>query len=98
MSISWSFRSRLVHARKAWRIPRPRAVKEAIMARTKTPDIHEVEREVGELPGSVREALLAFCEGRPVKRVSVEAFGRRVPKAEVDAAIARLDSLSFDEI
>jgi hypothetical protein len=62
----------------------------------KNPDIDEVEREIGELPGSVREALLAFCEGRRVRSVSVDVFGNRPPHAEVDAAIGRLDELSFE--
>ena len=68
------------------------------MSQAITPDIREVEREVGELPGSVREALLAFCEGRPVKNVSVAAFGKKSPVAEVDAMLARLDEMSFDEL
>lgn len=63
-----------------------------------TVDIGEVEREVGELPGSVRAALLAFCEGQTVDRVACEAFGGRAPRNEIDAAIARLDALSFDEM
>lgn len=68
------------------------------MADELTVDMGEVEREVGELPGSVREALLAFCEGQPVNRVAREVFGGRAPRCDVDAAIARLDALSFDEI
>lgn len=63
-----------------------------------TVDMGEVEREVGELPGSVREALLAFCEGQPVARVASEVFGERASRSDVDAAIARLDALSFDGI
>jgi hypothetical protein len=66
--------------------------------RADLPDIREVEREVGELPGSVRDALLAFCEGRGVRAVSRDVFGRRPPNAEVDAMIARLDELALDEI
>lgn len=63
-----------------------------------TVDIREVEREVGELPATVREALLGFAEGESLRRVARQVFGRRkAARAELDAAIARLDALSFDE-
>jgi hypothetical protein len=61
-------------------------------------DMTEVEREVGELPGSVREALIAFCEGRPVRAIAREAFGRKNARDEIDALIGRLEAMSLDVV
>jgi hypothetical protein len=68
------------------------------MAKKLKIDMAQVEREVGEIPGSVREALLAFCEGRGVRAIAREAFGRQNARDEIDALIQRLDAMSFDAI
>lgn len=68
------------------------------MAKKVRIDMSQVEREVGELPGSLREALLAFCEGRRVRAIAREAFGQKSARDEIDALIQRLDAMSFDAI
>ena len=68
------------------------------MADESTIDIGDVEREVGALPGAVREALLAFSQGQPVRRLSRVLFRRGSAHRDVDEVIARLDALCFEEI
>jgi hypothetical protein len=59
-------------------------------------DMERVEEEVGPLPTSIREALLAFCDGQPMRAIAREAFACTTARDEVEALLARLDAMSFD--